>query len=221
MELADQTHLWNNSINSARPLFPCSLCHCAKTQGIARICCIPSSEQLHPSSSHGFCGSGYAACEQEGAQMKGFLSGFILMGDTIAIFYSASQPLALLQPTRILVLQNPSVPVPYNSSRSLKSSGKAKERFIFKFFSRRTFLVQFGLVFKGGFSHPLTFLGAGDKKNPHFRKILWKCWSIMKLSGHPALSLECHSAQEDGKPTGTWGFMNGFKWVRIQGHIPS
>lgn len=133
MELADQTHLWNNSINSARPLFPCSLCHCAKTQGIARICCIPSSEQLHPSSSHGFCGSGYAACEQEGAQMKGFLSGFILMGDTIAIFYSASQPLALLQPTRILVLQNPSVPVPYNSSWSLKSSGKAKERFIFKF----------------------------------------------------------------------------------------
>lgn len=36
--------------------------------------------------------------------MKGFLSGFILMGDIIAIFYSASQPLALLQPTRILVL---------------------------------------------------------------------------------------------------------------------
>lgn len=29
------------------------------------------------------------------------------------------------------------------------------------------------------------------------------------------------AAQEDGKPTGTWGFMKGFKWLRIQGHIPS
>lgn len=42
---------------------------------------------------------------QEGAQMKGFWSGFIHL---FAIFYSASQVLiqapALLQPTRILVL---------------------------------------------------------------------------------------------------------------------
>lgn len=43
----------------------------------------------------------------------------------------------------------------------------------------------------------------------------------MKNSGHPALSLEFTAAQEDGKPTGTWGFVKGFKWVGMQGHIPS
>lgn len=144
---------------------------------------------------------------QEGAQMKGFLSGFILMGISLQFFilpprcWSNPQPYSNLQES--LCSEIPVFQCHTTASWSLKPSGKFKEWFILKFFSIRTFLVQFGSVFKGRFSHPLTFLGAGANKNPHFHRIPKKCWSIMNHSGHPALSLECQCCP------GRWRDLNG------------
>lgn len=71
------------------------------------------------------------------------------------------------------------------------------------------FLVQFSLVFKGRFSHPLTFLGAGAKKNPHFHQIPKNAevsWTTVDIQHH-AWNV---TAQEDGKPTwGSWRDLNG------------
>lgn len=81
-------------------------------------------------------------------------------------------------------------------------------------------MVPFGLVFKGRFSHPLTFLGAGAKKNPHFHRIPKNAevsQTIVYIQHH----LWNVTAHKDGKPRGLWGFMDGIKWVRIQRHIPS
>lgn len=152
---------------------------------------------------------------QEGAQMKGFFVCFYSDGNIIAIFCSVSQvlmqPPALVQPTRILVLWNPSVPVPYNSLLLLKPLGKCKE-----------FRAHFNILFNKDIFGPVWF---GFQRQILSSSHISGCWSQEKssFSQDSPKMLKYHEAQ--WAPSMIPGMsvlprkMEGIKW--IQGHIPS